>query len=480
MLIAALLIILILLIELAARIYETRQIAQTRVSTLSETDYATPSFGKWLAIGGLLAAVVALSAGLFWPLRPVGGLAVLALFVVLRATLSSQVLAAARVSMRARLREAIAHPEIQKARIAFYFSAPELERPEHLITWAEEINVLEISWFVILREPHHLKAFEEANLPTAIIVPDDTALVTCLPPLVRIVFYANNGQKNRKMLSFHPDAFHIQLLHGDSDKPPSYSPLTQNYDLVFVAGQMGIDRYAQNGVHIPVEKFRIIGRPQVRAISNLPRDKDGGLRKVVYMPTWRGFFEDTQFSSLDRASEIIETVLASNERLDLHFKPHPLSYKDPLWAQFEREIRTALNRKRPNGNQGVFREDGTSPFDLYNEADLLITDISSVMIDFLYSGKPFLVVEPHAFDAANACKFPSLDASYRVYSTLENLPAQMEAAISHDPLAKKREDVRVYAFGDYGRPPGEAFRETCLTLLNGSSGQTMTHGGRIG
>lgn len=477
MLIFTLLIIVVLLTELASRIYETRQIAQTRVSTLSETDYATPLLGKWLAPAGLVAALIALAAGLFWPVPPVVGLAVLALFMVLRATLSGQRLAAARLSIRARMREAIAHPEIRKARIAFYFSAPDLEQPEHVRIWAEEINAIDIPWFVILRESHHLKAFDEANLPMALIVPDDAALGTCLPPQTRIVFYANNSQKNRKMMALHPDVLHIQLLHGDSDKPPSYSPLTKNYDLVFVAGQMGIDRYAQNGVHIPAEKFRIVGRPQVRAISNLPRDSADCLRKIIYMPTWRGFFEDTQFSSLDRASEIIETVLASNARLELHFKPHPLSYKDPLWPQFERDIRKALNRVRPNGNQGVFREDGTSPFDLYNEADLLITDISSVMIDFLYSGKPFLVIQPHAFNAANASKFPSLGASYQVFPTLQNLPVLIETAMGHDPLAKKREEVRVYAFGDYGRPPGEAFRETCRTLLNGSTGQPLTEGG---
>lgn len=476
MLIFVLLIILVLLTELVARLYETRQIAQTRVSTLSETDYSIPPLGKSLAAGGLVAALITMAAGLFWPVPPVGGLAVLALFVVLRATLSGQVVAAARVSMPARLREAITHPEIRKARIAFYFSAPDLEQPEHVRIWVDEINELNTPWFVILREPHNLKAFDEANLPTAVLVPDDTALGTCLPPQTRVVFYANNGQKNRKMMTFHPDVLHIQLLHGDSDKPPSYSPLTQNYDLVFVAGQMGIDRYAQNGVHIPKEKFRIIGRPQVRGISDTPRDAAAGLRKIIYMPTWRGFFKDTQFSSLDRASAIIETVLATNERLELHFKPHPLSYKDPIWPQFKRDIQAALARKRPNGNLGVFREDGTSPFDLYNEADLLITDISSVMIDFLYSGKPFLVVQPSGFDAADAPRFPSLAASYQVLATLENLPAQLEAAMVDDPLDAKREDIRAYAFGDYGRPPGEAFRETCIALLNDSSDPFLAQG----
>ena len=478
MIIFASLIILVLLTELAARIYKTRQIAQTRVSTLSATDYATPLLETWLVGGGLVTALIALAAGLFWPVPPVAGLTVLGLFVMLRATLSNQVLKAARLSMRARLRKAIAHPETRKARIAFYFTAPDLKQPEHVKIWAEEINALGIPWVVILREPHHLKAFDEADLPTALFVPDDTTLRTCLPDQASVVFYANNGQANRKMMTFHPDVLHIQLLHGDSDKPPSYSPLTKNYDLIFVAGNMGKDRYALNGVHIPEEKFRIVGRPQVRAISNMSNGATDNVRKIIYMPTWRGFFTDTQFSSLDRASEIIDTLLASSHRLELHFKPHPLSYKDPLWPQFKRDIRTALTRKRPNGNKGVFREDNASPFDLYNEGDLLITDISSVMIDFLYSGKPFLVVRPRSFDVADALRFPSLAASYQVSATLKNLSEQFDKAMGLDPLAAKRDEIRMYAFGDFGQPPGKVFRETCLTLLNDSSGLALEQGGQ--
>jgi len=483
MLILALLIILVLMSELAVRIYEARQIAQTRVSTLSETDYITSPLGKWLAAGGLMAALVVLAASFFWPVPPVVGLVVLGLFVVLRATLSGQVLAAARASMRVRLREAIMHPEIRNARIAFYFSGVDLRDAWHFHMWENELKAIDHHLVLLLRESKHLNKEKKRNSTPAILLSDASAIsdiTYALQPSMKLVFYGNNSVNNSAIIRSLKDLKHIQLLHGDSDKPPSYHPTAKIYDLIFVAGQMGIDRYAQNGVHIPAEKFRMVGRPQVRAISDTARDTAEGLRKIIYMPTWRGFFEDTQFSSLDRASEIIESVLASHERLELHFKPHPLSYKDPLWPQFERDIRATLARKRPNGNKGVFREDGTSPFDLYNEASLLITDISSVMIDFLYSGKPFLVVQPRAFDAADAVRFPSLAASYQIAATLENLPEQLEAAMGEDPLAAKREDIRIYAFGDYGRPPGEAFRETCLELLNHPSGPFLAQGGNNG
>jgi hypothetical protein len=465
MLIFAVLIGLVLGGEWALRGYVARGLEKTRVSSLPETDYVSPRLATWLAIGGAGLVVLALLACALWSAPVLLGIALAGLFGVFRWTLANLVLTGARVSVTARMFEAMAHPQIKAAKFAFHFSAPDLAQPEHVNIWGGEINEIGVPWCVILREVHHLKTYDVARLPPALFVPNEAALAGCLPSGARAVFYANNGQKNRKMIAAHPSLTHIQLLHGDSDKPPSYSPLAQNYDLVFVAGQMGIDRYALNGVHIPAEKFRIVGRPQVRAIESGAATAAEGPRKIVYMPTWRGFYEDTQFSSLDRAPKIIETLLAAEAGLEVHFKPHPLSYKDPLWPKFEREIRTALGRKRANGNTGVFREDGTSPFALYNEADLLITDISSVMIDYLYSGKPFLVVQPPGFDAADRVRFPSLAASYEVDAGLDNLAAQLGAALGEDPLRVAREEVRLSAFGDYGRPVGEAFRAACLALL---------------
>jgi len=39
-------------------------------------------------------------------------------------------------------------------------------------------------------------------------------------------------------------------------------------------------------------------------------------------------------------------------------------------------------------------------------------------------------------------------------------------AIGPDPLRAKRLEMQAYAFGDIGRPTGEAFQEACLELLN--------------
>ena len=66
---------------------------------------------------------------------------------------------------------------------------------------------------------------------------------------------------------------HIYLGHGDSDKPPSYNPTHAMYDQIFAAGPAAARRYAAHGVSIPAEKFRIVGRPQVRTSAGETADR---------------------------------------------------------------------------------------------------------------------------------------------------------------------------------------------------------------
>ena len=64
---------------------------------------------------------------------------------------------------------------------------------------------------------------------------------------------------------------HVWLHHGDSDKEASFRRKSAAYDVLVVAGQAAIDRYAAHGVHIPPEKFRILGRPQIENIETATR-----------------------------------------------------------------------------------------------------------------------------------------------------------------------------------------------------------------
>jgi len=453
-------------VHAAAAWWEARTRRDTQVTTDPASDHRLDKIGRAARLGALGVTFVLL-LGAFAAQAPgaVFAIAVL-IFAFLRGTLAQLDRIAALANREARLASALKGPAFNSAQMALFFSATELAKPDHVYTWQNELDQVGEPWYCITVEPQHFRALKDEGRIQAILLPNLGVGPYLLPAALKVLYFVNNAQKNRMVLRALPRLTHVQLLHGDSDKPPSYSPLTKNFDLVFVAGQMAIDRYARNGVHIPADRFRIVGRPQVAAIET--RDSDAtrsAPRTVIYMPTWRGFFEDTQFSSLDRADAVIKAVMALPEKVHLIFKPHPLSYKDPEWPAFKARIKAALGVKSAAGSTGEISEGAAAPFDLYNQADLLICDISSVMIDFLYSNKPLLTVLPNAFKEADRANTPSLVASYEVARDLENLEAQLAASLGEDPLAAQRRNVRAQAFGDLDLAPGAAFREACLALL---------------
>lgn len=449
----------------AARMYEARIKLNTAVSTVEETDYMLPPALSKIGIATAAFFIAVLAIQLLTDVSLWVGVAVAVAYGVLRYGLLVQYRAGAVSSSDTRRSIALQRPEFADARFAFFLSAPDLTTPDHLNMWRDELDTLDLPWIALFKEQKHLASFRTTTTTPGVFVPQTEMFQSSLPDSAELVFYANNGQQNRRMISAHPAKAHIQLLHGDSDKPPSYSPLTKNYDYVFVAGQMAIDRYARNGVTIPAERFRIVGRPQVNAIEKSASASSDQTPCIVYMPTWRGFHEDTQFSSLDRANDILDTVLNGETPVKVLFKPHPMSYKDPDWKRFEEKISATLSKKRSNGSSGTFSSDDTLPFDLYNQADIMVTDISSVLIDFLYSEKPIIVIEPASFDHTQAENFPSLKASYVVQADLSNLTEMFDDATGPDTLLDARKDVKKYAFGDSDRPPGEAFQEACFGLL---------------
>ena len=79
---------------------------------------------------------------------------------------------------------------------------------------------------------------------------------------------------------------HVWLHHGDSDKESSLRRKAAAYDVLVVAGQAAIDRYAAHRVRIPSRKFKILGRPQVENIETVMTSISTIDKTVVlYAPT---------------------------------------------------------------------------------------------------------------------------------------------------------------------------------------------------
>ncbi len=452
------------LVEIFARYFEVRARKGSIISTLPHTAYAPSKLIQISTVATLLGVVCIITASPYITSDVLFQLSILAIFCVVRATLVGFVITIAKLSEPIRYLEMGQRKELTSSRFMFHFSGPHMLDPYHVTMWLPAIEKTGEHLVVFVREQKHLKAFFDMPTVVAIYAQGTKNILALKPDSASVMFHANNSMKNAEMIKKLPHITHVQLLHGDSDKPPSFHPTAVMYDRLFVSGQMAIDRYAQNNVSIPKNKFNIVGRPQLDYVSK-PHKSAYDLT-IVYMTTWAGTFEDSDFSSLFMSDKIVGELLKLKTGLktQIIFKPHPVSYKDPNWGKVKKKIKK-LATKNGDNHDFYLAKHNVNPFELYAKADILVSDISSTIIDFLYSGKPYLVTNPHGLTRVQLEKYPSAKAGYLIENDASNLLNLVEKVLSDDFMIAEREDLRRHAFGDYGQPPGSVFVEECQKLL---------------
>ena len=333
--------------------------------------------------------------------------------------------------------------------VVYYFSSP-ASGTYALAVWADVINASRRPVLVLLREGVHLEGVATIRAPT-VVAPTVTDLARVVPDSVRVALYPTNVVRNNEMIRI-PGPLHCFIGHGDSDKVGSFSPLNRMYDEIWVAGRAAVDRYAAVDEGIDLDVVRPVGRPQLAEIRRAKAaDGPDGRLVVLYAPTWEGFFDEADYSSVAALGErIARDVLDSGAAL--LFKPHPLTGHRLPEAGRARQAIDELVAKAGNGSLVV----PNSPDALYtafNDADLLISDISSVITDFLASRKPYAVTNRRDVpDAEFRAAFPSASAAELLGSDLSVLPAALADAAGADPRRAQREALARYLLGPEGDP----------------------------
>lgn len=324
---------------------------------------------------------------------------------------------------------------------------------------------------------------EAATVPTItalttapVIVPRTTSelgdLSTLVVPSMKAAFYVQGSRANLHFQKFRK-LTHIWLNHGDSDKQANFSPRHATYDKVLVCGQQGVERYAAHGVEIPPDRLLKVGRPQVERIEvrdePLPADAP---RTVLYAPTWRGGRPTTDYSSLGLGERIVAALL--DRGVTVIFRPHPLSYADPADAGLIRRIQQLLaGDQRSTGRHHVWGEQAERDWeiaDCLNNADGLITDVSSVASDNLASGKPFAMVAMRASGEDFRAEFPMARVAYLIEKDLSTLDSALSDLLGTDPLAEQRHAYRRHCLGDQlGPHAADEFLRVAGELVTGVS-----------
>ncbi len=348
-----------------------------------------------------------------------------------------------------------------KSRVAAAVSeyAPEFyiytARPDdasyQILMWLPYLERTGKKFAIITRNNPPARILAEHTDAPVIVCRKSSDLEKMLVPSLGAVFYVNASSGNGAMTR-HQEYTHVYLGHGDSDKPPSYNPTHAMYDKIFAAGQAATERYAAHGVTIAEDKFEIVGRPQLEAVdvaTELP--PQSAQQTVLYAPTWRGHVEETMLYSLPVAPEMIRELL--RRKLRVIFRPHPFSYEFPEDVKTIGIIHDLLAADRDEtGTAHIFgaaAETEIGIIDCVNLSDTMLSDVSSVVSDYLYSGKPFAMAAVSAGGDEFIAEYPIARAAYVLNGDLSNLHEIMDSLLTTDPNRQERLRYRSYYLGDF-------------------------------
>ncbi|MEV0967371.1 CDP-glycerol glycerophosphotransferase family protein [Microtetraspora glauca] len=405
-----------------------------RLLYLDVLPVATAAFGAlagmdWLGAAGVGAALGLETAALF----------ALYLHVVRAAPLADRRRVIATVDDEVRA---------YRPEVLLYFSGP-ADSAYQATMWLGTLERIGSRVLIVLRERDLLTALGRTTLP-----------VLCIPSAVdmmnfrgldtaRVALFASNVGNNIHMLRM-PGVTSVFIGHGDSDKEASFNPFTKVYDEVWVAGPAGRDRYRRAQVGVRDEVVVEVGRPQLHGV----RASGPGLPypSVLYAPTWEGWTDDLFHTSVvAMGPTLVRKLLALGVRVI--YKPHPLTGHRSALA---REAHAAIMRLLREAEQGAaapphLAVTGDEPhlYECFNQADLLISDISSVIADFLAGGKPYAVTNVAGLPAHEFReRYPTAAAAYLIGPDCGELPGVVSRIRpEEDVLAGARRELRAYLLG---------------------------------
>ncbi|WP_404290906.1 CDP-glycerol glycerophosphotransferase family protein [Glutamicibacter arilaitensis] len=267
---------------------------------------------------------------------------------------------------------------------------------------------------------------------------------------LKLIIYVNNSYLNFQSLE-HPRMVHVHVNHGESDKLSMVSNRAKAYDKVFVAGPAAIKRHESMLVDFDFSKLVITGRPQLD-IEFEPELEPSSQMDVMYAPTWEGENDDNNYTSIDLYGEEIVDALLANPSLRVIYKPHPRvqGSSDRAVAMAHENIVLKLEEASAFGAKHVVCMEGNI-LSMFGAADALITDVSSVALDFLYlhPTKP-LILSDRRTNQANLHRDAPVSQACQVIdaSTIGKAVELLPAALVNDQHQVAREEMRRFYFGD--------------------------------
>lgn len=348
--------------------------------------------------------------------------------------------------------------------VVVYFSGGP-DTTYQLNVWLETIDRMEQPTVIFIRELHHLDTLLPTRTPV-LVVPRAQDVAEFQIPSMKVALYPTTVIKNNHMIRLR-GLRHIFINHGDGDKAVTYSPLHRVFDEIWVAGQAACDRYLDRGEGVRADQLVRVGRPQLAHIhpvdTTSPRTE--GPLTVLYAPTWEGNFEGVNYSSVaPMGPQIIDALLRAGRDVRILFKAHPatgtrLAKAASARARIERRL-------RESGTHQVVGSEPDALYRAFNDADVLIADVSSVVADFLASRKPYIVTNPRGIPLEDFRRdFPSTSGGGVLGADARDLRELLDDATGPDTFGPRRRELATYFLGEPVADPIQRFVDEVAAAL---------------
>ncbi|MCF6377473.1 CDP-glycerol glycerophosphotransferase family protein [Nocardioides KLBMP 9356] len=339
-------------------------------------------------------------------------------------------------------------------RVIAYF-AGDPTRTYQLAQWLEVLEVLDEVHPVglVLRDPGSAALISSrTTLPvlTAPTFPELTELYAELD--AKVVLYCNNSMENFQSL-VDTRMLHVHINHGESDKQSMASNNAKAYDRVFVAGGAAVERYVSGLLDFDSSRLVRVGRPQLD-LPRTPLLPPTQRRTVLYAPTWEGDADYNDYTSVDVLGETIVRAVLAVPDVRLVYKPHPkvtTSLTAAIAEAHDAIVRTVAEAARVDPDAGHAQVLSGDILAVMPGCDAIITDVSSVGLDWLYlrTDKPILLTDRHGDADALRRDVPISRCADVVDETnVDTLASLVTDRLTHDEHHFARIAMRHHYFDD--------------------------------
>lgn len=268
----------------------------------------------------------------------------------------------------------------------------------------------------------------------------------------KVVVYVNNSARNFQSLVAR-SMLHVHVNHGESDKICMVSNQVKAYDQVFVAGEAAVRRHRAALIGFDLTTLVPTGRPQLD-LPLAPVLPPSPRRTILYAPTWEGEEPANNYTSLDVMGAQLVTAALAVPQVRVVYKPHPrvIGSTDPGIQAAHRAVTGLLRQaNRRDYGAGHLVETDANILEVFLGCDLMITDVSSVGLDFLYLhvDKPLLIADRYADPARLRANAPvSRCADVLEPARLSGLSTLLAQRLEYDEHRLSRAATRRHYFGD--------------------------------